>query len=46
MMEIKYFLVKSEPINGLAYNERDKATTWSECTLREYLNGSFLGWNF
>ena len=42
----KVLLVKSEPINGLAYNEGDEATTWSECTLREYLNGSFLDGTF
>ena len=42
----KVLLVKSEPINGLAYNEGNEATTWSECTLREYLNGSFLDGTF
>lgn len=42
----KVLLVKSEPINGFAYNDENKSVTWSECTLRKYLNGSFLDETF
>lgn len=38
----KVFLVKSEPINGYAYNDENTSITWAESTLRTYLNTDFI----
>ena len=38
----KVMLVKSEPINGFAYNDKNEDVTWETCSLRKYLNGEFL----
>lgn len=40
------FLIKSEPINGYAYNNVDEDITWANCSLRKYLNNSFLNETF
>lgn len=38
----KVLLVKSEPINGYAYNDENKKITWENCSLRAYLNSDFI----
>lgn len=38
----KVLLVKSEPINGYAYNDENIEITWADCSLRTYLNTDFI----
>ena len=38
----KVFLIKTKPVNGLAYNVEDKNVTWKTCSLREYLNSTYM----
>lgn len=41
------FLVKSLPVNGVAYNDSSKKkVSWKNCTLRKYLNHQFMEENF
>ncbi len=42
----KVFLIKTKPTNGLAYNTTDDNVTWKTCTLREYLNSTYMDYLF
>jgi hypothetical protein len=39
----KVLLVKSLPINGFPYHNKDEDVTWETSSLREYLNFDFIG---
>ncbi len=44
----RVFLLKSVPVNGVAYNEHvgKETTTWENSSLREYLNSAFIDETF
>lgn len=38
----KFLMVKSEPVSGYPYNDRDVDVTWEESTIRTFLNSYFM----
>ena len=42
----KAFLIKTKPIEGIPYNEKDKAVTWKSSSIRTYLNETFMAETF
>ena len=38
----KVFLIKTKPVNGFAYNTTDDNVTWKTCSLRQYLNSTYM----
>lgn len=42
----KVLLVKSEPINGYAYHDKNEKIIWADSTLRKYLNTDFIAETF
>ncbi len=42
----KAFLIKTKPIPGIAYNTTDDKVTWESCSMREYLNSSYMNDTF
>ena len=42
----KFLMVKSEPVSGYPYNDRDMDVTWEESTIRAFLNSEFMDMAF
>lgn len=42
----KAFLIKTKPVNGIAYNDQDKDVTWKTSSIRRYLNSVFMSDTF
>ena len=40
------FLIKTKPVEGIPYNEKDKAVTWENSSIRLYLNTVFMSETF
>ncbi len=38
----KVFLIKTKPVNGIAYNTTDDNVTWKTSSIREYLNSTYM----
>lgn len=44
--EDKVLLARNEVLTNVAFHERKEDVTWEKCTLRQYLNGTFLDKTF
>ena len=42
----KAFLIKTKPIDGIPYNEKDAKVTWKNSSIRRYLNSVFMSDTF